>query len=60
MNGQQGRDPDKLVHALVVLSDSDQLPWRFIAGDDAAGGVEQNLATIPEPDRRSPTTLKRC
>lgn len=46
MNGQQGGDPAKLAQALVTLSDSGQLPLRFIAGADAMGGVEQNLATI--------------
>jgi NAD(P)-dependent dehydrogenase (short-subunit alcohol dehydrogenase family) len=46
MNGQQGGDPAKLAAALVTLSDSDELPLRFVAGADAIGGVEQNLATI--------------
>jgi NAD(P)-dependent dehydrogenase (short-subunit alcohol dehydrogenase family) len=46
MNGQQGGDPSKLAGALVTLSDSDELPLRFIAGADAMDGVEQNLATI--------------
>ena len=46
MDGQQGGDPAKLAQALVTLSDSGQLPLRFIAGADAMGGVEQNLATI--------------
>ena len=46
MNGQQGGDPRKLAEALVTLSDSDELPLRFVAGADAMGGVEQNLATI--------------
>jgi hypothetical protein len=46
MNGQQGGDPVKLAQALVVLSDSGQLPLRFIGGADAVAGVEQNLATI--------------
>jgi NAD(P)-dependent dehydrogenase (short-subunit alcohol dehydrogenase family) len=46
MNGRQGGDPAKFAHALVTLSDSDELPLRFIAGADAMGGVEQNLATI--------------
>jgi len=48
MNGQQGGDPAKLARALVTLSDSRQLPLRFIAGADAMAGVEQNLATIQE------------
>jgi NAD(P)-dependent dehydrogenase (short-subunit alcohol dehydrogenase family) len=46
MNGQQGGDPAKLARALVTLSDSGQLPLRFIAGADAMASVEQNLATI--------------
>jgi NAD(P)-dependent dehydrogenase (short-subunit alcohol dehydrogenase family) len=45
-NGQQGGDPAKLARALVTLSDSGQLPQRFIAGADAMSMVEQNLATI--------------
>jgi hypothetical protein len=46
MNGQQGGDPAKLARALVTLSDGGELPLRFVAGADAMGGVEQNLATI--------------
>lgn len=46
MNGQQGGDPAKLAQALVTLSDSGELPLRFVAGADAMEGVEQNLATI--------------
>ena len=46
MNGRQSGDPTKLAVALVTLSDSDRLPLRFVAGADAMGGVEQNLATI--------------
>ena len=46
MNGQQGGDPAKLGRALVSLSDSSELPLRFVAGADAMAGVEQNLATI--------------
>jgi len=46
MNGQQGGDPKKLAGALVTLSDSTDLPLRFVAGADAMAGVEQNLATI--------------
>jgi NAD(P)-dependent dehydrogenase (short-subunit alcohol dehydrogenase family) len=48
MNGQQGGDPRKLAEALVTLSDTDKLPLRFVAGADAMGAVEQNLATIGE------------
>ena len=46
MNGKQGGDPVKLANAIVTLSDSGALPLRFIAGADAMGGVETNLATI--------------
>jgi NAD(P)-dependent dehydrogenase (short-subunit alcohol dehydrogenase family) len=48
MNGQQVGDPRKLAQALVTLSDSDELPLRFIAGADVMVSVEQNLATIQE------------
>ncbi|KRC39034.1 MULTISPECIES: SDR family oxidoreductase [Oerskovia] len=46
MNGQQGGDPKKLAQALVILSDSGDLPLRFIAGADGMASEEQNLATI--------------
>jgi len=46
VNGQQSGDPKKLGQALVTLSDSDELPTRFIAGSDGMAGEEQNLATI--------------
>ena len=46
MNGQQGGDPAKLASALVALSDSGDLPQRFLAGADVVASVEQNLATI--------------
>ena len=46
MNGLQGGDPTKLARALVTLSDSAELPLRFIAGADVMANVEQNLATI--------------
>ena len=46
MNGQQGGDPTKLAAALLTLSDSEELPLRFVAGADAMAGVEHNLATI--------------
>jgi NAD(P)-dependent dehydrogenase (short-subunit alcohol dehydrogenase family) len=48
MNGQQGGDPRKLADALVVLSDGGKLPLRFVAGADAMGAVEDNLAAIRE------------
>jgi NAD(P)-dependent dehydrogenase (short-subunit alcohol dehydrogenase family) len=40
MNGLQGGDPAKLAAALVTLSDSGELPLRFIAGADAMAAVE--------------------
>ena len=46
MNGQQGGDPAKLAAALVALSDSGELPLRFVAGGDAMAAVEANLKTI--------------
>jgi NAD(P)-dependent dehydrogenase (short-subunit alcohol dehydrogenase family) len=46
MNGLQGGDPKKLGQALVTLSDSGDLPLRFLAGVDVMAGEEQNLATI--------------
>lgn len=46
MNGQQGGDPAKLAAALVTLSDSGDLPLRFVAGTDAMAAVEANLKTI--------------
>ena len=38
MNGLQGGDPAKLAAALVTLSDSGELPLRFVAGADCHGG----------------------
>ena len=46
MNGQQGGDPAKLATALVTLSDSGELPQRFVAGADAMAGVEEKLKTL--------------
>jgi len=46
MNGQQGGDPAKLAAALVNLSDSEEIPLRFVAGADAMAAVEANLKTI--------------
>jgi NAD(P)-dependent dehydrogenase (short-subunit alcohol dehydrogenase family) len=46
MNGKQGGDPAKLAAALVTLSDSGDLPLRFVAGADAMAAVEANLRTI--------------
>jgi NAD(P)-dependent dehydrogenase (short-subunit alcohol dehydrogenase family) len=46
MNGQQGGDPAKLAGALVTLSDSGELPSRFVAGADAMASVEAKLKTV--------------
>jgi NAD(P)-dependent dehydrogenase (short-subunit alcohol dehydrogenase family) len=46
MNGLQGGDPRKLGQALVTLSDSGELPLRFLAGADVIGGLEQKIATL--------------
>ncbi len=46
MNGQQSGDPKKLADALVTLSGAGNLPLRFVAGADAMGAVEGQLATI--------------
>jgi NAD(P)-dependent dehydrogenase (short-subunit alcohol dehydrogenase family) len=46
MNGKQGGDPAKLAAALVTLSDSGELPKRFVAGADAMEMVEAHLKTI--------------
>src|SRR3954470_20799208 len=48
MNGKQGGDPAKLAAALVKLSDSGDLPLRFVAGADAMAAVEANLRTIQD------------
>ena len=46
MNGQQGGDAARLARALVTLSDSGDLPLRFVAGAHAMAAVEDNLKTI--------------
>jgi NAD(P)-dependent dehydrogenase (short-subunit alcohol dehydrogenase family) len=46
MNGQQAGDPAKLAHALVQLADSDDPPLRWVAGEDAVGGVEQKARLL--------------
>ncbi len=40
MNGTQAGDPAKLAQALVQLADSEEPPLRWVAGEDAVGGVE--------------------
>ena len=46
MNGLQGGDPAKLAAAMISLSDSGELPLRFVAGADAMAAVEAKLQTI--------------
>ena len=46
MNGLQGGDPAKLAAAIVHLSDSKELPLRFVGGADAMDAVEANLKKI--------------
>jgi NAD(P)-dependent dehydrogenase (short-subunit alcohol dehydrogenase family) len=46
MNGQQGGDPAKLAAAIIALSDSGDLPLRFVAGADAMAAVEAKLKTV--------------
>ncbi|MEH0196430.1 hypothetical protein V7S57_11450 [Caulobacter sp. CCNWLY153] len=48
MNGLQGGDPAKLAGALVTLSDSGDLPLRFVAGADAMAAVETKLQTLQQ------------
>jgi len=48
MNGSQGGDPAKLAAAIVTLSDSPDLPLRFVAGADAMAAVEAKLQAIQE------------
>jgi len=45
-NGQQSGDPAKLAHALIVISDQEKPPRRFIAGADAVGTADQVAATL--------------
>jgi NAD(P)-dependent dehydrogenase (short-subunit alcohol dehydrogenase family) len=46
MNGLQGGDPVKLAAAIVGLSDSGELPLRFVAGADAMAAVEEKLQRV--------------
>lgn len=48
MNGLQGGDPAKLAGAMVTLSDSGDLPLRFVAGADAMAAVETKLQTLQQ------------
>jgi NAD(P)-dependent dehydrogenase (short-subunit alcohol dehydrogenase family) len=46
MNGLQGGDPAKLAAAIVRLSDSKEMPLRFVGGVDAMDAVEANLKKL--------------
>jgi len=48
MNGKQGGDPAKLARALLTIADQERPPFRFIAGADAIGAVEQKVADLQE------------
>jgi NAD(P)-dependent dehydrogenase (short-subunit alcohol dehydrogenase family) len=43
MNGQQGGDPAKLARALLILTEEERPPFRFIAGADAIAQAEEKL-----------------
>jgi NAD(P)-dependent dehydrogenase (short-subunit alcohol dehydrogenase family) len=45
-NGRQTGDPAKLAQALLIITDEQQPPRRFIAGADAIGIAEQTVATL--------------
>jgi NAD(P)-dependent dehydrogenase (short-subunit alcohol dehydrogenase family) len=47
-NGQQQGDPAKLAQALLTIADEEQPPLRFIAGADAIGTAEQQIATLQQ------------
>jgi NAD(P)-dependent dehydrogenase (short-subunit alcohol dehydrogenase family) len=47
-NGQQQGDPAKLAQALLTIADEEQPPSRFIAGTDAIGTAEKQIATLQQ------------
>jgi NAD(P)-dependent dehydrogenase (short-subunit alcohol dehydrogenase family) len=47
-NGQQSGDPAKLAQALLTIADEQQPPRRFIAGADAIGTAEQQIAALQQ------------
>jgi NAD(P)-dependent dehydrogenase (short-subunit alcohol dehydrogenase family) len=47
-NGKQQGDPAKLAQALLTIADEEQPPRRFIAGADAIGTAEQQIATLQQ------------
>jgi NAD(P)-dependent dehydrogenase (short-subunit alcohol dehydrogenase family) len=56
-HGQQAGDPAKLGAALVQIAESDEPPFRFVAGADAVAAIEQKMYDVPRPDRRHPRPL---
>jgi len=47
-NGQQSGDPAKLAKALIMISDEDKPPLRFIAGADAVETAGQVATTLQQ------------
>jgi len=47
-NGRQAGDPAKLAQALLTIADEQQPPRRFIAGADAIGLAEQQVAALQQ------------
>jgi NAD(P)-dependent dehydrogenase (short-subunit alcohol dehydrogenase family) len=45
-NGKQAGNPAKLAEALIMLTNEEQPPLRFIAGADAVGIAEQKIADL--------------
>src|SRR3954453_219878 len=60
MNGKQGGDPAKLARALLIITDEEQPPFRFIAGADALAQAEEKLAELQQqidPSRELSSSL---
>jgi NAD(P)-dependent dehydrogenase (short-subunit alcohol dehydrogenase family) len=47
-NGKQAGDPAKLAQALLTIAEEEQPPRRFIAGADAIGTAEQQIAALQQ------------
>jgi NAD(P)-dependent dehydrogenase (short-subunit alcohol dehydrogenase family) len=47
-NGVQAGDPAKLAQALIMISNQEKPPRRFVAGADAIAGAEQVVATLQQ------------
>ena len=45
-NGQQSGDPAKLAQALIMITNQENPPLRFVAGTDAIGTAEQVIAVL--------------